>query len=104
MITPTKIRKTDPKTLSITWSDGKVCEYKLSVLRKKCPCASCKAEQEAKGSSFIPLFAGDALELASVKPMGHYALQLNWKDGHTTGIYNYEYLRDLCPQEEGKGS
>ena len=97
MIAPKKIRMKTPRQLSIVWSDGKECIYPLAVLRRKCPCATCRAEQESKGPAYIPLFAGDALTLDKIIPVGHYALQLNWKDGHTTGIYNYEYLREICP-------
>jgi DUF971 family protein len=32
--------------------------------------------------------------------VGNYALQPSWDDGHSTGIYTWEYLRYLCPAEE----
>ena len=58
----------------------------------------CQAEISSKGPFYIPLYAGDALTLTKVEQLGHYALQLFWKDGHHTGIYDYEYLRRLCPE------
>jgi DUF971 family protein len=33
----------------------------------------------------------------SADPVGHYAIQFNWNDGHSSGIYTYEYLREICP-------
>jgi DUF971 family protein len=37
---------------------------------------------------------------ASVHPVGRYAIQFNWLDGHTTGIYSWEYLRRVCQCSE----
>jgi DUF971 family protein len=34
------------------------------------------------------------------KTVGNYALQIDFSDGHTTGIYSYDYLRTICPCEE----
>ncbi len=41
-----------------------------------------------------------ALRLLRAEPVGNYALSLIWSDGHSTGIYTWEYLRDLCPCPE----
>ena len=35
-------------------------------------------------------------DLAGVEPVGSYAIQISWKDGHRTGIYTWEYLALLC--------
>jgi DUF971 family protein len=32
--------------------------------------------------------------------VGNYALQIDFSDGHTTGIYSYDYLRTICPCDE----
>lgn len=96
-IVPLSIRLTAEKQLEVTWSDGNICHYGMPLLRKNCPCATCDAEKKNKGPFYIPLFAGDMLTLADVKQQGHYAIQLFWKDGHHTGIFDYDYLRGLCP-------
>lgn len=97
---PTKIRLTeDREQLQITWSDGLVCSYPMTLLRRRCPCATCQADREEKGGFYIPLFTADALRLTDVRQQGHYAIQLVWADGHHTGIYDYPYLRELCPEE-----
>jgi len=36
-------------------------------------------------------------ELAEISAVGNYAIQFQWKDGHNTGIYTFDYLRALCP-------
>jgi DUF971 family protein len=35
--------------------------------------------------------------VASARTVGQYALHFDWSDGHTTGIYSYDYLRRICP-------
>jgi DUF971 family protein len=38
--------------------------------------------------------------LVDVGPVGNYAMNIVWKDGHATGIYSWEYLRRICPCSE----
>jgi DUF971 family protein len=33
----------------------------------------------------------------AIRPVGRYAIQIDWSDGHTTGIYPFDRLRSLCP-------
>jgi len=59
-------------------------------------CASCV--EEFTGVRKVPRGSIPAsLERVSVSAVGNYALQFNWSDGHKTGIYSFEYLRQLCP-------
>ena len=95
---PVKITLTPEKKLSITWDDGRECLYPLTLLRRKCPCAACTTDYESKGPGYIPLFTKDASTLKKIDPLGYYALQFTWADGHNTGIYRYEYLREICEQ------
>lgn len=98
---PSRVRLSDDrKQLLITWSDGVDCDYPLTMLRKKCPCATCTTEAKAKGPFYIPLFTADAVSLKDITQQGNYALQFVWHDGHHTGIYDYAYLRSLCPKVE----
>ena len=98
---PVKIRKEGEDSLEVTWSDGKICVYSMPYLRKNCPCATCGAEKKNQGAFFIPLYTKTALTIDRIEQQGHYAIQIYWKDGHHTGIYDHEYLRDLCPTENG---
>jgi DUF971 family protein len=38
--------------------------------------------------------------LIDIRAIGNYAIEFHWQDGHSTGIYTYEYLRTLCPCSE----
>jgi len=92
----------DPEkgTLTLAWGDGTEATLPLAVLRRNCPCASCRETREkaAKGGLLIlpPDFANASPVMTELTPVGRYALQPHWKDGHCTGIYTYEYLRELC--------
>ena len=95
-MTPVKIRLGEDGRLIIEWDDGRICHYRLPVLRRNCPCAGCATDRRDRGEHYIPLYTKDALTLKNITPMGHYALQLSWKDGHDSGIYRFEFLRELC--------
>ena len=50
-------------------------------------------------SSVLPMFK-PRLTARAAKAVGNYALQIDFSDGHTTGIYSYDYLRTICPCQE----
>jgi len=41
-------------------------------------------------------------KILDLQEMGNYAMQIFWDDGHNTGLYQWEYLRNLCPIEYDK--
>ena len=98
---PLKIRRTGTAEIAIEWEDGHDGRHSLRSLRKYCPCASCKTEVEAsEGMVMLPILSPGQCELQSIEPVGAYAVQLAWGDGHRTGIYTYDYLRQICECEE----
>jgi prepilin-type processing-associated H-X9-DG protein len=66
------------------------------VLRRACPCAACKGEPGYRGrfASEPDLRPGED-ELADMKLVGAYGLNVVWADGHDTGIFTFEHLRRL---------
>ncbi len=91
-------------TLFITWSDGHMSQHNFERLRWLCPCAECKGEWGVPGK----LHSAESLtakqtQLEDVRPVGRYALQPVWGDGHSTGLYTYEYLRANCECPEHLG-
>lgn len=76
----------------ITWDDGHVGDYEQAYLRGYCPCALCQGHGAQR--RFIPV--PDAI-LVAIRSVGNYAVELRWQDGHSTGIYTFDYLRSLCP-------
>lgn len=90
---PTEINHIkDDHVVRITWSDGHTGDYAEVYLRGYCPCALCQGHGAQRRFIDVP----DAL-LHGIGPVGNYALEFRWHDGHTTGIYTYDYLRSLCP-------
>ncbi len=44
-----------------------------------------------------------ATKMRNLEAVGSYALTIEWEDGHHYGIYNWDYLRALCPCSECRG-
>lgn len=101
MLAPKRIERTPENALKLTWSDGRECAVPLKLLRDECPCAHCKGE-EILGKVYLPVmlptFVEGMYEISNIVPVGNYAIQIAWKDGHATGIYTWEYLDVLCSQ------
>jgi DUF971 family protein len=64
----------------------------ISNLRKHCPCANCLINRQNKPSTYIPLYSEPQLRIREIKPVGNYAIQIVWDDGHDSGIYSYDKL------------
>jgi DUF971 family protein len=83
--------------LALAWSDGVETYLGLETLRRACPCAACQGEPDALGQVVRPRVTHNerSFQLTRYVPVGGYALQLFWADGHGTGIYSFPYLRGL---------
>ncbi len=92
---PVKIKIENNSILSILWNNGEKNEIELRELRKFCPCATCLAEREKQSSKYIPIFSENQITVQTINQVGKYAIQIHWKDGHNTGIYEYPFLRNL---------
>ena len=81
----------DPQGLDVHWGDAK---FRLAAvhLRSQCRCAACK--QLALQST--PVIAEPGVQLTDATPVGSYAVQLHFSDGHERGIYPWSYLRELA--------
>jgi DUF971 family protein len=84
--------------LAIKWDDGSETFIPLEKLRRACPCAGCQGEVDILGKLHKgperPL-PPTAFELVRVTPVGGYALQPVWADGHASGLYSFDYLKRL---------
>ena len=96
---PARIKKVGPQELMIVWRDGHESHYHGPVLRGLCPCAGCQDEDTGQ-RLILPMHIPDTIEFNTVELVGQYALQFEWSDGHRTGIYSYDRLRQLCPCAE----
>lgn len=91
--------------LRITWEDGHESLYSLAYLRKACPCARCRAwpKRDEQGLPQLPEKRLAQIDVTAVYPVGRYAVQFVWNDGHRTGYYPYDYLRKMCPCQACRG-
>ena len=87
--------------LTVKWSDGHSSAYPYRYLRDKCPCATCGgAGLPKQASSPFPMFGVKPLKPERAELVGRYAVQIHWNDGHSSGIYSFDYLRQICPCPE----
>jgi DUF971 family protein len=110
-ITPEKVRvlMTEGKGLEIDWADGHKSAWGFAWLRDACPCATCVDERAQEGrkpgqpkpraAALLPMYEPPP-KPASAHAVGRYAIQFNWLDGHSGGIYSWEYLRRVCQCQE----
>jgi DUF971 family protein len=110
-VTPEKVRVllTEGKGLEIDWSDGHRSAWSFAWLRNACPCATCNDERKQQGrkpgqpkpkpTELLPMYTPPA-KPASAHAVGRYAIQFNWLDGHSGGIYSWDYLRRHCQCRE----
>ena len=82
----------------IDWGDGHKGMLPHDVLRGYCPCAGCQGHEGT--IKFLAPTSPIQMEIDGIDPVGNYALQLTWFDGHASGIYAYKYLRALCQCDE----
>jgi len=102
-----KIHVSSGAGVDIAWADGHSSHFDFAYLREECPCATCSDERGKKEAfkSLAPGFASSpVLPMFKPKPrahaatqVGNYAVQISFTDGHSTGIYSYDYLRSICP-------
>jgi DUF971 family protein len=94
--TPSRIKRVSPAELMIIWADGHESHYLSPVVRRECPCAACRDEMTG-ARILLPIHVPDNLEFRRTELVGQYALQFEWTDGHHTGIFSFDFLREMCP-------
>ncbi len=89
---PAKISPPGSESIEIDWSDGRHTRHAARDLRLACPCAGCVNEITGQRTLRPETVPADVRPV-SVNPVGSYALQVVWSDGHSTGLYSYDLLR-----------
>lgn len=84
--------------MRIRWPDGLARSFGDAFLREHCRCAQCKS---LRRDAETAVAADDGPRITEIHPVGSYAIQLVFSDGHRRGIYPWAYLRALCEGEEG---
>ncbi len=107
-VTPVSLKRHDEGGLVIEWSDGSQRHYAASALREACPCATCKEKhggskesQSAMSLGNLPVLSmqeAQPMAVANMRPVGNYAYNIAFNDGHNSGIYTIDYLFALGQQ------
>jgi len=103
---PTELNTTENRELIIRWNDGVEQTIPFRRLRKNCQCAACNQERiapvKAPASSLTVLSAAEArpLMIDKMHPVGNYAYNIHFSDGHQAGIFTFEMLRRIGEMTE----
>ncbi len=106
---PEHIAISKSKGIEIDWNDGHHSSYSCAMLRDECPCASCtgahgttpERTSYSKPDNSNPFqMYKPAPKMLNVEPVGSYAVKIYWNDGHSSGIYSWDHLRETCPCAE----
>jgi DUF971 family protein len=101
---PRKLDLQKDRGLTVTWADGLVSFYPVEYLRKMSPSAEMRElrdEQRRNPLAVLPDSVArheGPLTALDAELVGHYALRIRFSDGHDTGLYSWEYLRQIDPQ------
>jgi DUF971 family protein len=97
---PKEIKTVGP-VLTILWNDGHASRYESRDLRLGCRCAAC-VDEWSHETLVQPERVPMDVKPKAIDLMGNYAIHIDWSDGHNTGIYTYDYLKEVCSCDECK--
>ena len=93
-----EIKQTGDRALCILWADGVEQFFDVVMLRRLCPCAACVDELSGR-RTLKPEDIKETIRPVNVQSVGRYALTIAFDDQHKTGIYTFDYLRQLQAAE-----
>ena len=87
--------------LTVHWTDGTQSFYPIAYLRRMSPSAEARTlrEELAKNPLTVLPNTGDGkpLTATAAELIGNYAVRIRFSDGHNTGLYSWDYLRQIDP-------
>jgi len=87
---PTEIKlRQKSRLMELVFSDGSQFELSYELLRVYSPSAEVRGH--GPGQEVLQVGKGD-VDISSLEPSGSYAVQPTFSDGHSTGIYSWDYL------------
>ena len=92
----TIVLKVDHKRLELAWRDGKAAEVSAESLRAACRCAWCTRARI--DGTFAASF--ETITIDRLAPVGDYAINIAFSDGHARGIYPWAYLHRIAVTHE----
>jgi len=89
-------RQPEKRSFLLSWDDGFSAELAYDYVRGNCPCAGCQGHGSGEVVFQPPPTPVTPL---TIEPVGNYAVSILWSDGHSTGIYRFDFLREICPAQ-----
>jgi DUF971 family protein len=86
------------QVLTVKWSDGQTSDFSLFGLRKNCPCVACRGGHEKMGRFEPELFKVQptrVYKILDAETVGNHALKITWDDGHNSGMFRWDLLRQM---------
>lgn len=105
---PTRLDLKKDRGLTVEWADGTTSYYTIAYLRRMSPSAEQRDLREKMARNPLTVLpsggagGGRALVADAAELVGNYALRIRFSDGHDTGIYSWQYLREIDPARTAK--
>lgn len=88
------------KHVFIEFADGVTAKFDLAPLRLACPCAECNSRRQRGASvSVLAETKPEEVTITEAAMAGAWGLNLDWSDGHSTGIYAFEKIRSWVDEQ-----
>lgn len=85
------------RVLELVWADGAAYRIPFELMRVYSP----SAEVQGHGPGQAVLQTGKRdITITAIAPVGHYAVQPRFSDGHESGIFTWDYLRHLGAEQD----
>ncbi len=87
--------------LTVHWPDGRQSFYPIAYLRRMSPSADARTLREQLAKNPLTVLpntdTGQPLTATTAELVGNYAIRIHFSDGHNTGLYSWDYLRRIDP-------
>ncbi len=98
---PRQIDLEKTRGLTVTWAEGTSTFFPIAYLRKMSPSADMREMRHAMKTNPLAVLPSNAptrdVTATGASLVGNYAIRITFSDGHDTGLYSWEYLREIIP-------
>jgi DUF971 family protein len=98
---PAELDLKKDRGLTVRWADGHTSYYSIAYLRRMSPSAEARTLREELAKNPLTVLPSappsGPLVAESAELVGNYALRIRFSDGHQTGLFSWDYLREIDP-------